>query len=421
MREFSQWGIRVRSPKETLLFLLGLVSTWQIIAVAGFSASTLLTFLTLGYLLITRGLHFRKDWLLLLLLLFTIVTTGVSFFADLPDGYVKASVSGGIQRFAVLLTCLYACRDDRKGGDAFLDGFRWSCHAQILWCILQLALFKVASLDLNRTLFSGSEQTGYFRDGTLVCTGLHWHAANLIPILVFEYFYRPNLLKKALSIFVALGSKNATGLIAVALCIGLDCLLFIQRTLKDRQCSIPRKTAAWILSAVGVFCLVSPLVVPKVWELVEYLLLRFQQAGNPSVGNESSAVHLSYYTLLPLILANIPLAEVILGSGIGTSGYRFTFFNGQFPDKIWTVESDFTNILLSTGIIGLLLHAVFLCLLIRRLKKQKETAWICILLVLIPCGFAYANQFLWVLLVELMLYCTLAHPKTEGDTTHVGA
>ena len=416
MREFSQWGIRVRPPKETLLFLLGLVSTWQILEFAGFSLSTWLTFLTLGYLVITRGLDFRKDWLLLSMLFTCLVTTAVSFGANLPNGYVKAAISGFAQRLAVLLTCLYACRDDRKGGEAFLDGFRISCHVQLGWCLAQLALFKVAQIDLNSALFSALEQTSHYRGGTLVCTGLHWHAANLIPILVFEYFYRPNWLKKGLSILVALASKNATGIIAVLLCIGVDVLLFLWHTLTDRQCSVPKKIAAWIMAAVSVALLLAPVVFPKVWEIIEYLLLRLYQAKNPSLGNESSAVHLSYYTLLPRILTNIPLHEVIFGSGIGTSGYRFTQFNGQYPDKIWTVESDFTNILLSTGLVGLLLQLAFLILLTCRLTKEKESGWICVLWVLAICGFVYSNQFLWVFLVELMLYCTLRHRKKKEET-----
>ena len=416
MREFSQWGIRVRPPKETLLFLLGLVSTWQILSVAGYSLSTWMTFLTLGYLVITRGLDFRKDWLLLSMLLACVVTTAMCFGANLPSGYVKAAISGFVQRLAVLLTCLYACRDDRKGGNAFLQGFRISCYVQIGWCLAQLALYQLMGRDLNSLLFSAQEQTSHYRGGTLVCTGLHWHAANLIPILVFVYFDRPNLLKKGLSILVALASKNATGIIAVLLCVGVDVLLFVWRTLTDRQCGVPKKIAAWIMAGVSAALLLAPVVFPKVWEILQYLLLRLYQAKNPSLGNESSAVHLSYYTLLPKIVTNIPLHEVIFGSGIGTSGYRFTQFNGQYPDKIWTVESDFTNILLSTGLIGLLLQLAFLILLTRRLANDRQIGWICTLWVLFVCGFVYSNQFLWVFLVELMLYCTLRHPEHKEET-----
>ena len=418
MRQLSPFGIRVRPPKETLLFFLGLVSTWQILEFAGFSLSTLMTLLTLGYLILTRGMDFRKDPLLLLLIPACVITTGVSLFAQLPAGYTKAAITGFVQRLAVLLTCLYACRDDRKGGDAFFEGFTLSCYVQLGWCIAQLLLYKVASVDLNQLLFSNLGQTSHYRGGTLVCTGLHWHAANLIPILVFVYFHRPSLVTKGLSILVALGSKKATGIIAVILCLGMDAVLFVWRTLADRQCSIPRRIAAWLVAALCLLLVASPVLLPKVRSVLDYLLLRLYQAKNPSLGNESSAVHLSYYTLLPLILTNIPLHEVIFGSGIGTSGWRFTQFNGQYPDKIWTVESDFTNILLSLGIVGLLLHIALFVLLIRRLAKEKQTGWICTLLVLVICGIAYSNQFLWVLLVELMLYCTLAHPKKKGEPPH---
>jgi len=33
------------------------------------------------------------------------------------------------------------------------------------------------------------------------------------------------------------------------------------------------------------------------------------------------------------------------------------------------------------------------------------------------CGFVYSNQFLWVFLVELMLYCTLAKGGPDHGRT----
>lgn len=89
MEKFSEIGIRVRRPKEILLFLLGLFSTLQILQVGGFALSTWLTVLTAGYLLLTQGFSFRKDWLLLTTFLCIGITFAVSMLSDIPGAYKK--------------------------------------------------------------------------------------------------------------------------------------------------------------------------------------------------------------------------------------------------------------------------------------------------------------------------------------------
>lgn len=410
MRAFSEIGFAKKPPKEVLLFLLGLFSTTQILQVAGFAVSTWMTVLTAGYLLLTHGFDFRKDIHLLILLLFTGITFAVSILADIPTGYKKASVISTLQWVLIFIICAYMRKDtDDSSTNTFFKGFDWSCKLQLGWCVLQMGAWYLLKTDLNAKVFGEllhmSSETSQYRKGVLACTGLHWHAANLIPVLVYTYFRYRSIFVKLLCLVIVYLTKNATALIAVGCALGLDLLVFIKHVLYDNRSSVLRKTAVYIILGCGGVLLISPILFPKLQEVVEYLLLRFYQIQNPSLGNESSAVHFNYYRNLPHILANIPLPEALFGSGIATSGYRFSSFYGQYPGEIWVVESDFVDAVLSRGIIGALIQYSLLLRIAWRMLQRKQTWISCILLILLFSGFIYDNQFLWVQLLEYLLYC----------------
>lgn len=414
MNRLSKLGFRVARADETLLFLLGLFSTWQIVQVAGFSVSTLLTVLVAGYLVFTREPAIRKDWLLFCLLISYAVTTVLSLFLEIPSGYKKTALINFIQWILVFVVVMYTTQHQSSQlASTFLRGFSWSCRIQLIWCFLQILLYKLTHVDLNQLIFkdllSMVTEASQFRDGSLVCTGLHWHAANMIPILIFLYFSHSSVFIKLACIVAVYFTKNATAMIGIFICVGLDCLLFAKQTLIDRQGALKRKIAAYCMLAFSAFVVLAPIIFPKIWSMVEYLLLRLYQIQNPTEGNESSATHFAYYKYLPNILCNLSAPEILFGSGIHTSGYRFTQFLSQYPDLIWMVESDPVNLILSCGVVGFFLHYTLVLRTIHCLSKTangKKYAWW--MLILIPCGFVYNNQFLWVVLVEIMLYRQLS-------------
>lgn len=420
MQKFSEIGIRVSRPKEILLFLLGLFSTLQILQLGGFALSTWLTVLTAGYLLLTQGFSFRKDWLLLTTLLCIGITFVVSMISDIPAAYKKASLMNTVQWGLIFVICAYMRREQSDASTAsFFRGFDWSCKIQLIWCILQMAAYYGLGMDINAKLFGELlhmvSQTSQYRNGILACTGLHWHAANLIPVLIYVYFRYRNIFMKLLCFVIVYLTKNATAIVAIGLAVGLDALMFIKRTLVNRKCAVRHKVAAYIMLGVFGVVLISPILFPKLWEMVQYLLLRLYQIQNPTAGNESSAVHFNYYKNLPYILQNIPLREVLFGSGLNTSGYRFSFFFGQYADSIWTVESDFVNSALSRGIIGALLQYAFLFKTAWRTCRTKQSGLTAFIVVLLVSGLIYDNQFLWVQLLGFMLYCRSYQNQGENN------
>lgn len=420
MHTFSEIGFKKRPPKEILLFLLGLFSSMQILQLFGFALSTWLTILTVGYLLLTQGFDFRKDWHLVLMAFFIIVTLAVSLLSTLPADYKKASVTNTIQWFLIFTICCYVRKENSSHcATAFLKGLDISCIIQLAWCVLQMAAWYSIKMDLNAKVFGNllhmSTQTSQYRKGTLACSGLHWHAANLIPVLFYSYFRFKNVFVKLLCIAIVYLTKNATALIAVMGAVGLNFLIFTKQTLLDRHSSFKRKIAVYAILFCGAFLLISPILIPKVQETVQYLFQRIYQIQNPSLGNESSAVHFNYYRNLPQILRGIPLQEVLFGSGLNTSGYRFTQFFNQYASSVWVVESDFVDAVLSRGIVGMLLQYGLLIRLAWRSAMQKRTSLACFIIILLVCGFIYDNQFLWVQLSIFIMYCSTYTHSTKQD------
>lgn len=405
----------MRRGEEILMYLLGLFSTWQILQFAGFSLSTWLTVLTAGYLVLTRGFsHFRRDWLLTAMLLSVVATFGISMTAAIPAGYVKASISGTAQWIFIFIICVYMRRsNDDRCTSSFFRGLDLSCKVQIIWCLLQIVCNYTLHQNLNALVFS-SLLSDPSTQLTSTVTGLHWHVANMTPILVYLYFRQRSLVWKVLCLIVVFFTQSTTAIIGILLCVFFSVLVFCKRILRSSDHTIAYKTVSVILAGIFGAIVISPLLIPKAWGVISYLLERLYQIAHPSPGHESSAVHFNYYRFLPDILSQLPAHQILAGSGIGTSGYRFTQFLYQFPDAIWIVESDPVNLILSQGILGCLLHYLFIGFTAWRLVRRGHSNLACALAVLVVCGFAYNNQFLWVQLVEFMLYCSVLYPNSSN-------
>lgn len=421
MARFEDIAFRRPRTDTALLFLLGLFSTWQIVQIAGFPLSTWLAVLTVGYLCLTREWSIRRDGLLLTILGSLVITLAVSMTAKIPVSYKKVSLTGTALWLFVILLAFHVRREDGdRSASAFLRGMDWSCRIQLAWCILQMGLYYVLKLDINAKLFGEllhmNNETSQYRNGILACTGLHWHAANLIPVLVYTYFRHRSIWVKGLCLMLVYLTRNATALIAIAFAVGLDFLSFAKYTVCDKRSSVSRKIMVYTVFGVVAVVLISPVLLPKVREMAQYLLLRVYQIWNPTAGNESSAVHFNYYRHLPHILQNIPAPELIFGSGLNTSGYRFTQFFGQYAESVWTVESDFVNGILNKGLLGVALQYGFLLVLWCRLRKTGQKPMSRLILVLILSGFIYDNQFIWVLMLEYMLYCRTYQVSKERVT-----
>ena len=417
MNHTQQLGVRTARIDEGILFVLGLCSTWQIVKLGSFALFTLLLLAAMLYFLLSRKPVLRRDWMLWAMLILYTVTALLSPVRSIRSDYKSVAVMAYIQWLAALILCQYASQSKTMDGTgAFLRGFDWSCYVQIAWCIAQLLLYKLFEIDLNRLVFGqllGSQETvSHYREGVLSPSGLHWHAANMVPILVFTFFRNKNLAVKLICIAVAYFTKQATAMIAIFLCVGCELLVVAKRMLFDHHGKLKRKNAILGLTVLGICVLLGSAILPKIESMLSYLMTRMMNAVNFNVEDLSSATHLSYYTSIPYIYARIPVSQILFGAGMNTSGYYFSQFFLQYTDQTWVLESDFANLLLSTGILGTVAHYLFIFATVRRMhKNDKEERQSWALLVLIVCGVFYNNQFNWVLLTELMLYANARREK----------
>lgn len=417
MNGVQHLGVRTARIDEFILFVLGLFSSWQIVQVAGFALFTPLLLLVMLYFLLSRKPIFRRDRMLWILLIFYSISTILSPFQEMKSGYKSAAIMAFVQWIAAVIICQYATQSDKMdGAGAFLKGFDWSCYVQIGWCLMQLGFFKVFGIDLNQLVFGqllGQEGTfSHYRNGSLVPSGLHWHAANMVPILVFTFFRHRNLAVKLLCVAVAYFTKQATALIALGLCVGCELLVVAKRMLFDHHGKFKRKNAIITIVLLGAAVLLGGLIWPKIESVIMYLLTRFWNALNATEDDLSSATHLSYYTMIPYLYERVPINQILFGTGMNTSGHYFSHYFHQYMDQIWVLESDFANELLSTGIFGVVAHYLFILVTVRRMHRndrEERQSWA--LLVLILCGIFYNNQFNWVLLTELMLYANARREK----------
>ena len=227
----EKWKSKLPAVGDGLYFLLGLVSTMQILALFGFSLSTVVTGLVIVYAAaewyFNRSFSFEYKWIILLLAVFDLITTVVALLSGtLLDGYTKRAITSFIQIALILLVVGIRRTEERVPNhtDWFFRGFDLSCKIQLVWCFLQLVLFKLFEVDLNSVVFGYSAETSQYRNGDLACTGLHWHAANMMPVLVYLYFSVKKHWWKLPVLFIAYETHSATILIAAFGCVGLDIL-----------------------------------------------------------------------------------------------------------------------------------------------------------------------------------------------------
>ena len=422
MGKALQFHTSASRQDAALMFLLGLISTWQILQVAGIALSTLLTLVLMVYFIFLRKPVVRQDKTILLLAVLYTITTVLSLFVGFNgNGFLKASLIGYVQWIGALVLCYYVSRESKQqASDAFMIGLDWSCRVQLGWCVLQILCYKGIGLDINDLIFDRllhmTTETSMYRNGTLVCTGLHWHAASLVPVLVFTFFRHQTLLPKLLCIAIAYLTKHATTFIAIFMCVGCQMLVMLKRILVDQHGRVRRRNAIITMVVVAIGIALSGMLWAKLSEMILYLLQRFWEALNPSTGNESSATHLGYYTKLPYIYSQIPWWQILFGTGLGTSGYYFGEFYLQFPGVVWVVESDVVNELLSTGILGAIAHYSLLLVTMVRLRKAergKHQYWM--FPVLAAAGVLYNNQFIWVKMLEMMLYYRAKNQLRRGN------
>lgn len=407
------------NPDAIFMFLIGMFSTMAIITVAGLTVFTWLLTIYIVWLLITNT-EFHVDKLLLVIMILLIITTiSVLGIGDMSNGYKITAIKQCIL-FAevVFVTFCVQSKKKRESLKWFFKGFSYSCHIQVLWCILQILLNKVFLMNLNEIvfvkIFHMSEAAAQYGVNH-VHSGLHWHAANMTPILIFSYFSSKSIWMKLICVFVSFAVESTTCKIGILLCVSFDIIAWLIQCLKKKQIVMKKKYVLAIVCLVVVVFVAGKTIAPYVDNAITSIVERFAQINT---GYGSSAVHFMYYENFIDMIRTTDAGRVLLGYGRGCSGYPFSEFNGHFANQIWVVESDILDFFWAHGLIGAVLFFVFF---VRNMymcaKHRLGYKYLLLQIVIIICGIAYNQQFLWMIFFEFMIYIAIKNPMDLAEST----
>ncbi len=386
-----------------LMLLLGFFSTIQVFEFFNVTIFTTLLIIIAVYFLVTKRIKVKGNSIFLVFIFVSLVTTVLTFINnDFDSRYQLNSINGFINYALVFL--IYMLINGSSQTDSFLKGFKISCYIQVFWALVQFITSEFWCLDFNKIVFNdllkmdGAYST--YRDGKAVCSGLHWHPANLIPVIVYLFLFNKSIILKVICIVVTYYTSSATMYIALALCLVFSLCKFFKNLLKDGIKFGPKQMLILLLTIITLI-FSSSFIFDKVINALTMLITRILQI-NSTIGGTSSAVHFSYYKSLSDIYLKNTLISKLFGVGIASSGIFFSKYYGQYNNILWVVESDFVNILLSQGIIGFILFYYIIISKSLRTRKYNINVLLFIVILLI-CGITYNLQFYWVILLELIL------------------
>lgn len=400
--------LKIKIPGD-ILFLLGAVSSIQLLSIGGITVYNILLVISAIAVLMCERIRLGDKWILPIFLSSIVTLIFSQIFENLTSDFRRSAFISGITFLLVLLT--YGCiSGNKKTLKRYIDGFDLTCKLSIAWCYLQVLLYRFFKLDLNvlifKRIFGVEGEVSVITDGSLIPTGFYSHRGYMIPILIYSYFRIQKTSSKLLILLLAFMTKSASvsiGMIACIFCEAIYRIIGFAKNNKVKQKSIIVGIASLIV-VFGVLIVFSQ----QVGDALSNLLFRITSASK-DIADNSSTTHYYYYKNFGYIISNLNVIELLFGTGFGTSGLQYTLMYGQYADfGSWVVESDLINIFINQGIVGFslwlyaLIRIIALCF-----KKHKYYENAVFIVILLGVGVMYNIQFGWFLMVELCIYALL--------------
>lgn len=389
---------------ESLFYVLGVSTTIQLLSLAGISVFNLFLIVTtiIVFLINNKNLkdnlYFCVSFMACLLTLFFSITN-----FSLTNGFRNAAIKGGIIYLLALI--LYLLMDSKPiYAEKLLKGFEVSCKLTLIWCFLQLILFYVLRIDINSLVFGKilglSNATGDYYNGVLIPSGFYSHRAILMPSLFYLFFSSSNIYICIAIILIGCLTRSTAIILGLLLALMFRIFIF---AIKNNSMKISRKKMIALLSIAFIGLFAGIIFKSEIADLVSYIFTRISDATSNKTDN-SSVVHFLYYKSFEEICKSLNLPSFFLGTGFGTSGQHYTWFNGQYAwMESWVVESDYINIFLNQGIVGIILWGFLLIKLIMISKKYRYWENIAFILVVACIGILYNIQYTWFIVVEMAM------------------
>ncbi len=384
-----------------LLYLIGIFSTLYIVGISGIPVSTLLSAVCLLAIIIVYGKMVVVQNKYFFAFLCLAATTSV-FMLFIDRTYLMTQIIT-----LAVMVCIYLCISNinilpKSSLMYFISGLKLSCIIHIIWCILQLVLYNVCDIDINKLIFADTlhmvENASSYKNGRLSITGFCWHPSNLIPVLIIANLMFNKWYIWAVSFFIVIYAHSGTALLGLLFVF----ILMIPLNFNKIVLKIAKKPV-YIFSIIA-FVTAGIVIVMKS-DLHITLYDKYIELYNRVFGEQdmSTTVHMRYYTMLPFIWGNASIIEILFGYGLGCSGVLFSKYCNQYTELgAWVVESDPMNFMYSVGLLGFIAFYLWLIHIIY-ISRRKDKRYLVLFLSLIFCGITYNVQYQWLIMVELFI------------------
>lgn len=390
---------------ESLFYILGIFATIQLLSIAGVTVFNILLLMAVIFPFVLILGRIKIDKFFVLSIISTVFTISLSLSNGLlTKGFKQSAIIGGITYLGVLI--LYIVMNTKpQYAEKLIKGIKVSCILTLCWCCLQLVFYYLFNNDLNKVIFGELfkivNAKGDYYNGKLIPSGFYYHRAILMPSLIFLFFSTTN--PYLMLLIIIIGCLTRSTALIIGLLLALGSRVFISNA-GNLFKTINKKQIILILTIMIIVVIDSIMNSSKIEELAKYIYMRFADTMTNKADN-SSAVHFLYYRNLESILKNMNIKNILFGTGFGTSGQHYTWFNGQYAGlESWVVESDYINILLNQGVIGLILWGFIFIKLVILSKKYKYWENIAFIFVIAFVGIMYNIQFTWFIIAELGMY-----------------
>lgn len=401
---------RVRiNVENTLIYTLGLTSTWQLISVGGLNLFTVIILLFVAYEIL------RKKRIILTK---TITLLGISILVSLmgnlllDSAYLKniaawksACLNSSIVFLLILLVYGFIQSMNNEKISIFFQGVFYSCCIQVAWAYMQLIYHFLLKGNLNEMVFvrllkMWNTIEVYNVNSQFTLTGLNLNSGVMTPILLLVFFMCKKKMTKFAVIILFFMTGNTTTLIAGILLIGSHfCrLLLFNGWLK--------KNIVWeiiVIVLLSVLVLIwQPGIAQRIMQAINTLIGKLSSIKTYQWTEGSTFVHFRYYQSLPFIISHIGLLRIFIGFGFRCGGMPFVVYYNQYPDIVYSTESDIISTLYGLGMVGMI---VFYSILFRIIKKGYRTDrnYAIFEAIILIAGIFYSQQMNWLILVELLL------------------
>lgn len=405
--------MKINKINKHLFMALGIVSTFAALQIDLGINLAIYNHIVIAIILVNLFCYEKnfKIRSISLLLLNVIYIISLIFNSYLVNGLWMMEAIRFILKNILLLVLVTVVRSDRLTNywPVFLKGLYISTIIQLIWEYIEIIYWYVFKRSLNSLVFGDmlgiQASNGWITyHGMFRPMGLSWESANLSMALIMGFILSKNTYMKILFFLSVFLGGSRTGIIGmmVALMVTLVLKFKNKKVLISREKIMELVAGIVVVSSAIVIManiadsftgsIILPSAINSLHRISAFL----------SRSDISSNRHLEYITKLPEIFTSYSPHHIIIGFGTTSAGLFYTLLFGWNSSVAqWSPESDFINILVGNGVIGI---GCYYHMLYKVYKKNRENNEIkTIIIVICICGFLYAYIRSWIMLIVALL------------------